>query len=326
MLSRATRTSHGDQEGRGAVGTSPVGPTPAGAPNQNHAAWRAAHGPYGLCTRDPTPPRLPVTGPRRQPPARVWDLGARAGVRIGTVAPRRTGNARAGRKDGAQTLGGCRRGSRVVTRALSSRNRTNKTDLQLMRGVQSQQGRHLEGPAHPSPGCPPQATRGLPPRPWVDQHKTRSGEPAAIFVVSTNGSQPAWFTAPVDGPVVGASTAAPAGTLVTREGSPIDLGNSGGAAPEGRRGEPAEQRPVDTERAKWNASGQRTWRASGPATESTSAGPTRALEEPMRCLDEMAGTARPSPALCRGLCVFCRGRPIRAHDPSTRHQTTKALG
>lgn len=86
-----------------------------------------------------------------------------------------------------------------------------------------QQGRHFEGPAHPCPGCPPQAIRGLPPRPWVDQHKKRSGEPAAIFIVSTKGSQPAWFTAPVDGPVVGVSAAAPAGTLVTRAGGPIDL-------------------------------------------------------------------------------------------------------
>lgn len=149
--------------------------------------------------------------------------GARVGVRIGTVTERRRSNARAGRIIGAQTLGGCRRGSHEVIQALSSRSRAKKTDLQLMRGIQSQQGRRLEGPAHPSPDCPPQAIGGLPPRPCMDQHKTRSSELVASLVVSTNGSQPAWFTAPVDSPVVEGSKAAPAGTLVKRVGGPIDL-------------------------------------------------------------------------------------------------------
>lgn len=60
--------------------------------------------------------------------------------------------------------------------------------------------------------------------------------------------------------------------------------------------------------AKWNASGLRTWRACGLATENTSAGLRRTFEGapdlPGCEVSEMARTVRPSSALCGGL-IYC---------------------
>lgn len=235
---------------------------------------------------DPTPPRLSVTGPRRHPPAWVWSIGARVGVRIGTAAARRTRSARAGRKNGARTLGGCRRGSRVVTRALSSRRRTNNADLQLMRGVQSPAGPSLRGPCSPLPRLPTAGHSGTS-TPAVGGPTKKEERRARGHLCCKHQRQPARMVHGPRGWSGGRSErGCPGWHACHASRGPNRSCNSGGAAPDGRRGEPVGQRPVGTERAKWNASGQRTWRASGPATESTSAGTTRALEEPVRCLDD----------------------------------------
>lgn len=93
---------------------------------------------------------------------------------------------------GAQTLGSCGHGSREDTQTLSSRSRTNESDLsKSLVACRRSRAVFWGSLLTPQNGCPPQAVGGLPPLPRVDPRGKRSGEPVAILVVSTRRRQPA---------------------------------------------------------------------------------------------------------------------------------------